>query len=65
MLQLTVVNGTLSSQKYRGEIMESDVIPSLNSPESQSMVLQDNNARPKHARIIEDTQNLQNIASLP
>ena len=34
MLPLKVVNGTLNSQKYRDEILESDVRPSLNSPES-------------------------------
>ena len=57
MLQLKVVNGTLSSQKYRDENLQSDVIPSLNSPESQNMVFQDNNVRPKRARVIEYTQN--------
>ena len=41
MLQLKVVEGTLSSQKNRAEILESDVIPSLNSPESQNMLFQD------------------------
>ena len=57
--------GTLNSQKYHGEILESDVRPSLNSLESQNMVLQDDNARPQRARIIKEYKNLQNIASLP
>ena len=39
MLQLEVVNGNLNSQKYRDEILESDVRPSLNSLECQNMVL--------------------------
>ena len=41
MLQLKVVNGTLNSQKYRDETLES-----LNSLECQNMVLQAENARP-------------------
>ena len=40
-MQLKVVNRTLNSQKYRDEIPESDARPSLNSPEDQNMVLQD------------------------
>ena len=64
MLQLEVVNGTLNSQKYRDEILESDVRLSF-SLECQNMVLQDDNAIPQRARIIEDCKNLQNIASLP
>ena len=65
LLQLTVVNGTLNSQKYRDEILEPVVRPFLNSPEGQNMVLQDDNARPHRARIIEDYKNQHNIASLP
>ena len=61
MLQL---NGTFYSQRYRDEILESDVRPSLNSPECQHMVLQDDNTRPQCARITEEYKNLQNIASL-
>ena len=38
-LQLKVVNGTLNSKKYRDEILESDVRPSLNSPEGRKMML--------------------------
>ena len=45
-LHLKVVNGTLNSQKYRDENLESDVRLSLNSLECQNMVLQDDNARP-------------------
>ena len=65
MLQLEVVNRTLNSQKYRDEIVESEVRPSLNSLECQNMVLQDDTARPQRARIFEEYKNLQNIASLP
>ena len=65
MLQLNVVNGTLNSQKYRDETPESDVSLSLNSLECQSMVLQDDNARPQCARIIEEYKNLQDITMFP
>ena len=65
MLQMEVVNGTLNSQKYRDEILEADVTPSLNSLECQNMVLQYDNARPQRARIIEEYRNLQNITSFP
>ena len=64
MLQQEVVNGTLNSQNYRDKILESDVRPSLNSLQCQNMALRDDNARPQHARIIEEYKNLQNIASL-
>ena len=42
----TAVGGStrdLNSQKYRDEILENNVRPSLNSPECQSMVLEDDN----------------------
>ena len=64
MLQLQVVNGALNSQKYREKILESNVRPFFNSLECQNMVLQDDNARPQRARVIEEYKNLQNIASL-
>ena len=54
MLQLKVVNGTLNSQKYWDETLESDVRPSLTSPDGKNMVLQDDDARPQRARIIEE-----------
>ena len=54
MLQFEVVNGTLNSQKYRDEILESDIRPSLNSPECQNTVIQDDNAAPQRARITEE-----------
>ena len=41
MLQLKVVNGTLNSQKYWDETLESEVRPSLNSLDDKNMVLQD------------------------
>ena len=62
MLQLKVVNGTLNSQKYRDDTLESDVRLSLNSLECHNMVHQDDNARPQRARTIEECKNLQNIA---
>ena len=58
-LQLKVLNGTLNSQKYRDEILEYDVRPSLNSPEGQNMVLQDDSARPQRTLIIEEYKTLQ------
>ena len=63
MLQVEVANGTLNTQKYRDEILESDIRPSLNSPECQNIVLQDDNATPQHARIIEEYKHLQNNAN--
>ena len=65
MLQLEVVLGTLNSQKYRNEILENDVRPSLNSPECQSVVLEGDNTRSQRARIIEEYKSQQHIASLP
>ena len=65
MLQLEVVLGTLNSQKYRNEILENNVRPSLNSPECQSVVLEDYNARSQRARFIEEYKNQQHIASFP
>ena len=65
MLQLKVVNGTLNFKNYWDETLESDVRPSLNSPDGKNMVFQDDNARPQRARIIEEYKNLQNIAMFP
>ena len=65
LLQPTVVNGTLNSQKYRDEILEPVVRPFLNSQEGINMILQDDNARPHRARIIEEYKNQHSIASLP
>ena len=48
-----------------GRKQENDVRPSLNSPECQSVVLEDDNTKSQRARIIEEYKNLQNIASLP
>ena len=62
MLQLEVVNGTLNSQNYRDEILETDARRSLNSLECQNLVLQDDNAIPERAR---DLKEYRNIASLP
>ena len=65
MLHLKVVNGTLNSQKYWDETLESDVRPSLISQDGKNMVLQDDNARPQRVRIIEEYKILQNTAMFP
>ena len=65
MIQLNVVTGTLNSQKYQDQILESGVRPPLDSLDGQNMVLRDDIARPHYTRIIEEYKNHQNIASLP
>ena len=65
MIQLNVVTGTLKSQKYQDEILESGVWSPLVSLDGQNMVLRDDIARPNCTRIIEEYKNRQNIASLP
>ena len=65
MIQLKVVTGTLNSQKYQDQILESGVRPPLDSLEGQNMVLRDDIARPHFTHIIEEYKNQQNIASLP
>ena len=65
-MQLNVVTGTLNSQKYQDQILESGVKPPLDSLHGHNMVLRDDIARPPHCtRIIEEYKNQQNIASLP
>ena len=64
MIQLKVVTGTLNSQKYQDQILESGVRPTLDSLNGQNMVLQDDIARPHFTRIIEKNKNQQNIACL-
>ena len=51
MIQLNVVTGTLHSQKYQGQILESSVRPPLDSLDGQNMVLRDDIARPHFTRI--------------
>ena len=65
LIQLKVVTGTLNAQKYQNEILESGVRLPLDSLTGQNMVFQDDIARPKCSRIIEEYKNQQNIASLP
>ena len=66
MIQLKVVTGTLSSQKYQDQIQESGVRSHLDSLDSQNMVLWDDIARPHCTRNIEEYKNQQNnIASFP
>ena len=64
MIQPKVVTGTLNSQKYQDEILESGVRSPLDSLDGQNMVLGDDNARPHCTHIIEVYKNQQNIASL-
>ena len=64
MIQLKVVTGTLYSQKYHHQILESGERQPLDSLDGQNMVLRDNFARPHCTRIIEENKN-QNIASFP
>ena len=54
MIQLKVVAGTLNSQKYQDEILESGVRPHLDSLDGQNMVLRDDIPRPHCTRIIEE-----------
>ena len=65
LIQLKVVTGTLNAQKYQNEILESGVGLTLDSLDGQNMMLRDDFARPHCARIIEESQHQQNIASLP
>ena len=65
MLQVKVVTGTLNSQKYQDEILESGVRLPLDSLDGQGMVLGDDIAIPHCTHIIEVYKNQQNIASLP
>ena len=65
LIQLKVVTGTLNTQKYRDEILESGVRSPLDLLDGQNMVLRDDIARPHCTRIIEEYKNQQNIASHP
>ena len=65
MIQLKVVAGTLNSQKYQDEILESGARQHLDSLDDQNMVLRDDIARPHCTCIIEEYKNQQKIASLP
>ena len=65
MIQLKVVTGTLNSQKYQDEILESGVRSPLDWLDGQNILLRDDNAIPHCTRIIEEYKNQQNIASIP
>ena len=54
VLQLKVVTGTLNSQKYQDEILESGVRSPLDSLDGQNTVLRDDIVRPHCSRIIEE-----------
>ena len=58
IVQLKVV----TSQKYQDEILESGIMPNLDSLDGQNMVLRDGIARPHCTRIIEEYKNQQNNA---
>ena len=64
MIQLKVVTGTLNSQKYQDQILESRVRSPLDSLDGQNIVLRDDIARTHCTRIIEEYKNQQNIASI-
>ena len=57
LIQLKVVTGTLSAQKYQAEILESDVRSPLDSLDGQNRVLRDDIARPHCTRIIVEYKN--------
>ena len=65
LIQLKVVTGTLNSQEYQDQILESGVMPHLDSLDGQNMVLPDDIASPHFTRIMEEYKNQQNIARLP
>ena len=64
MIQFKVVTGTLNSQKYQDQILESGVSPFLDSLDGQNIVLRDGITRTHITRMIEEYINQQNIASL-
>ena len=65
LIQLKVVIGTLTAQKYQNEILESGVRSPLDSLDGQNMVVRDEIARPHCTRTNEEYKNQQNIACLP
>ena len=65
LIQLKVVTGTLNTQKYQDQNLDSGVRSPLCALDGQNMVLQDDIARPHCTRITEEYKNQQNIASLP
>ena len=65
MIQLKVVTGTLNSQRYQDEILESGVRSPIDSLDAQNMVLRDDIVRHRYTRIIKEYKNQQIIARLP
>ena len=65
MIQLKEVTGTLNSQMYQDQNLESGVRPPLDSLDGQSVVLRDDIAKPHFTRTIEEYKNSQNITTLP
>ena len=65
LIQLKVVTGTLNSQKYQDQILESGVRLPLDSLHGQNMVLRDDIVRPHCTCIIEENKYQKSIASLP
>ena len=64
LIQLKVVTGTLNTEKYRDEILESGVRSPLDSLDGQNIVLRDDIASPHCTRIIEEYKNQQSTAEL-
>ena len=54
LMQLKVITGTLNTQKYQDEILESGARSPLDSLDGQNMVLQDDFARSHCTHIIEE-----------
>ena len=65
LIQLKEVTGTLNSQKYQDQILESGVGSPLDWLDGQNMVLRDDIASPHCTRIMEEYKNQQNIVCLP
>ena len=57
LIQLKVVTGTLNTQKYLDEILESGVRSPLDSLDDQNMMLRDDIARPQCTSIIKEYKN--------
>ena len=65
LIQIKAVTGTLNTQKYQDEILESGVRSPLDSLDGQNLALWDDISWPHCTGIIEEYKNQQNIASLP
>ena len=59
--ELLVLNGTLTGQRYINEVLQSVVLPFV---QQHHVVLQDDNARPHRARIVQQFQQQNNVDHL-